>query len=685
MRLTILRDPEARQVGVLHRHGPALSASPEGVWIEQSGRSLLPAGGWLRIRTPTGGIATPPLAGFVHDPTVAPSTQDRVIYAFATPAGAALLGQDPTLDQVLVRMRARGDTGDALAFAGELGALLKEKGRAPLRVDTLANRHPHAALMDAMLRVLGVLCAIAFTCSAALAGYLVSAWMRREVRIVGVMKAMGARAHQVAAQYLALAVPLALVVAAVALPLGAALGRAVVRHYAIVMNIDVARWEVATRLALGEAAVTAGIALASMAWPIVRACRMSAREAMHDAGIAAPPGAGSRLARALALPGGLRWTFALRNTLRRPWRLAFMLLALASGGALLLTTHGNYESMMRVIDANLARQGHDIEVLMARGAPGARLEAVALGVPGVQIAEAWRRATTSPVPAASDPATASEARRVTLVGYPPHSRLFRLPVIEGRMPRADAGDEVLMTRTVREAFPGLGVGSEVRLPFRGRLAAARVTGIVEEIGNPTLYAGFPAFEAITGRGDASTDLRVKTGGEHPEAVAGALDRALLEARLAPAQLLSRAMFRDALDEHFKVVGDVLRMVALATALVGAIVLAAGTGYNVLERMREIGIVRALGATPRAIAAMLTAEGAAVALAGALLAVPISIALTLALNEAAARTLLRVAVPLRFSLTGLALLGGGVAVVLVAVRLSVWHALRRSALEALGYE
>ena len=507
--------------------------------------------------------------------------------------------------------------------------------------------------------------------------------MRREARIVGVMKAMGARAHQVAAQYLALAVPLALAVAAIALPLGAALGRALVRHYEIVMNIDVARWDVATRLVLEEAGVTLAIALASMAWPIVRACRASVRETIHDAGIVAP--AGSRLARALALPGGLRWTFALRNTLRRPWRLAFMLIALASGGALLLTTHSNYESMMRVIDASLARQGHDIEVLMARAAPGARLQAVALAVPGVREAEAWRRATASPVPAASDPASASEARRVALVGYPPGSRLFRLPVVEGRMPRAGASDEVLMTRTVRDALPGLGVGSEVRLPFRGRLASARVTGVVEEIGNPTLYAGFPAFEAITGLGDASTDLRVKTGGDHPEAVAAALDRALLEARLAPAQLLSRAMFRDALDEHFRVVGDVLRMVALAAALVGAVVLAAGTGSNVLERMREIGVVRTLGATPRAIAAMLTAEGAAVALAGALLAVPVSIALTLALNEAAARTLLRVAVPLRFSLTGLALLCGGVAVVVVAVRLSVWYALRRSALEALGYE
>ena len=97
-------------------------------------------------------------------------------------------------------------------------------------------------------------------------------------------------------------------------------------------------------------------------------------------------------------------------------------------------------------------------------------------------------------------------------------------------------------------------------------------------------------------------------------------RRFSRAHLAPAQVLTRAMFRDALDEHFKVVGDVLQMVALAAALLGAIILAAGTAFNVLERTREIGVMRALGATVRGIAAMLLAEGAAIALVAALLSV-----------------------------------------------------------------
>ena len=141
-------------------------------------------------------------------------------------------------------------------------------------------------------------------------------------------------------------------------------------------------------------------------------------------------------------------------------------------------------------------------------------------------------------------------------------------------------------------------------------------------------------------------------------------------------MITRAMVRDALDEHFKVVGDVIRMVALAAALVGAIVLAAGTSFNVLERAREIGVLRALGATRRRIATMLLAESAAIVAAGALLAIAISVALTLALNGAAEHHLLHVAVPLRFSAEGLAILSAGALVVIAAVWLALRHFLRR---------
>jgi putative ABC transport system permease protein len=238
---------------------------------------------------------------------------------------------------------------------------------------------------------------------------------------------------------------------------------------------------------------------------------------------------------------------------------------------------------------------------------------------------------------------------------------------------------------VQNAVPGLRPGSEVELHFRERRVKVRVVGIVEEIGTATLYAAYPVFEAITGLGDVSSLLRVKTAPDAQESVAPALDQALLDAHLAPGNIQTSGEFRKSLEEHFAVVCDVMRMVALAAALVGAISLGASVSLNVLERAREIGVMRALGARPRAVTAIFLLEGGVIALLSGLLAVVASIVLSRGMNQMAARDLLHVAVPLHISASGLAVLGSGLLVVLAAVWLSLRRMLRISVRDALAYE
>lgn len=687
MQLTVVRDFSGQQVGLVHQHqGGSWPFDDEGILIEQSGRSLLAVavGEDLRIRTPEGGTTTMPIAGFAHDPAVAPSPQDRMIYAYATRATARRLGQSTDFDQLLVRMEDRNARTDVAQFADDLNDWLKTSNQPPLRVDTLSNTHPHAALMSTMLRILQAFAAIAFTCSAALAIYMLSLWMKREVRQVGIMKTIGARSHQLAWQYFALVAPLFVVANGLALPIGTWVGRLLVSYYKTSLNIDVAQWEAPRSLLLNEIILTLGIPFFAMAVPIVRAARMTAREAIHDPGITTPAVRGILASRWIKIPGDRRITFALRNTFRRPWRLAITLTALSLGGALLLTASNIYESLMHVVDRSLSNQGYDIHVQLQRPVPAARLESVARTVPEVQIAEAWRW-TSVTVEKGAALASVSESKRFLLCGYPPGSRLFKLPIEEGRLPRLGEEGVVIVNRRVQAAIPGLQLGSELELHFRERSARVRVTGIVEEIGTATIYAALPAFEAVTGLGDASTVLRVKTQNDSPDSVANALDQALLDAHLAPSLVRTSGEFRKSLDEHFAVVTEVMKMIALAAALIGAISLGASVSLNVLERAREIGVIRALGATPRTVGAIFLAEGGAVAVLSALLSVAASIVFSRALNNKASLELLHVPVPLHLSGTGLVVLFSGVIVVMLGVWLSLRRILRVSVRDALAYE
>jgi putative ABC transport system permease protein len=570
-------------------------------------------------------------------------------------------------------------------FADDLSGWLKARNRAPLRADALSNAHPHAALMTAMLRVLEVLAGIAFICSATLAAWMISLWMKREVRQVGIMKTLGARASQLAWQYLALVAPLVLLAVTLALPIGTAVGRWVVKYHEVMLNIDVSDWTVPRSLSLWELVLALAIPFLAMAVPIVRAAHISVRKAIQDPGIIAPRGPIAFTSRLIKLPGNRRWTFALRNTFRRPWRLSLTLLALSAGGALLLTAHNNYESLMRVIDTALATRGHDIEVQLQRPAPAAQLEAVARAIPDVEIAEAFRRTAVNLIMDEGGTIAVREGRRMLLCGYPEGTRLLKLPLPEGRWPAAEQMDAVVVNRHVQTASPGLQPGGEITVKFRERKTKLRVVGIVEEIGSPVIYAAFPVFETITGLGDASTVLRVKIQGDRQQLVAGALEQALLDARLTPSLINTRSEFRTSLEEHFAVVSGVMKMIALASALVGAISLIATVSLGVLERAREIRVIRALGARPRSVIAIFLIEGGAVAFLGALFSVAGGVFFARLLNGMAERQLLHVAVPLYVSRLGLGLLFCGVFLVILGVWLSVSRILRLSVRDALAYE
>lgn len=681
LRLSIVRDPLAMRVGRAHAHGTPVAGPDDGLWIERSGRALLNLadGAMLRLRAPDGRAVELPLAGELHDPGVAPSTQERILYGWASPAVAARLGERVMPDQLLVRLTDRLGRDDRIERANELAAWAKARGRAPLRLDAPPLEHPHALLMEMLLRVMALLAGVAFVSAVAWAAYLVALWMRRETRIVGILKTIGARRGQIALQYLSLALPLAAVAAVLALPLGALLGEALITQQVQSLNIDRATAALPLAWRAIELTIACALPMLAVALPVLNATRMTAQRALHDSGVRQPHHTG----RWLRLPGDRRWTLALRNGFRRPGRLALIMLALVSGGALLLTTHSNYESLSAAIDRSLAQQGHDIEVALQLPASGVELEAIARAVPGVRVAEAWRRVGVLLPEQASD---TREAPRLPLLSYPRGSALMRLAIVEGRAPRDDADDEVLASRSLLAAYPALRLGEPVRMRFRDRERRLRIVGLVEEIGPVQFYAPSSGHAALTGQdGDGANTLRVSAAPGPLEPLARRLDQALLDAQRTPAQLITRERVREGLDEHFKVVGDFIRMVAFGAALLGGLWLAAATGLNVIERTREIGVLRALGAPPRAIGAVFLIEGTAITLLSALIAVALSLLLTRLANRAAETQLLHVAVPLQFSWVGLATLLGASLVLIAAVGLALRRVLRVSAREALAYE
>jgi len=130
---------------------------------------------------------------------------------------------------------------------------------------------------------------------------------------------------------------------------------------------------------------------------------------------------------------------------------------------------------------------------------------------------------------------------------------------------------------------------------------------------------------------------------------------------------------------------ILLVTAVPMGVIGCIGLASTMGANVLERIREFGIMHAIGALPKTVRRIVVAEGVLVALASCLVAVPPAIGMTAAINTVVGNTFMYTPLPFRISLlaagiwTVLVILGAMLATDAAATRAS-----RITVREALSY-
>jgi putative ABC transport system permease protein len=148
-----------------------------------------------------------------------------------------------------------------------------------------------------------------------------------------------------------------------------------------------------------------------------------------------------------------------------------------------------------------------------------------------------------------------------------------------------------------------------------------------------------------------------------------------------------ADFRYAFDQHMLMIYVFLLIVAGVLASVGSLGLMTATSLNVLERKRELGVLRAIGASPIHIAQVVVGEGVFVTFVGWILAVTGSWAVAFAVSSLVPRlSIFSDGVDISFSAVGIVCwLLISTAVSVVSTIVPAISAARCSIREAISYE
>ena len=626
------------------------------------------------------------VAGLVRDVSLAPGWMEHVVYGFATAATLERLGAPAGFDELQVRVSdPHPSREDVRRVAHELMLLARKSGRSVRDVDVPEpGEHVHAAQMGSMLMTQGAFAALTLLVCGFLIVNLVAAMLAGQVREIGVLKALGARPAQVAAMYLGWALALGVAAAVLAMPIGLAIGRRYAQMRADMLNFPLDPSLVPWDALVLQLLIALCLPLAAAAIPVWRACRAPVALALRETGIASE--GGGHVLRRVSRAGGMRrpLLISIDNAFRRRARMTLTLLALAAGGAVYLGAHNLRGAVIGSVDQLFDGQRFDVTLRFAEPRDTALLEATASAVEGVSRVETW-----NDVRVALPHADGLVGDRFAILGVDPHSAMIFPTLVAGRWLEASDSDALVVSRGVLRFEPGLTPGSRVTLNDRdGAASTWTVVGVADSGPSAVAYARRATVAALRGDERASTlavALAARSPGAQLDAVAR-LREALDAAGMPVSSSMRAADLRASIEDHLLLVVAFLGTMGWVIIAVGGMGLASTMGIAVLERTREIGVLRALGARHRAIVAMIVVEGLVIAWLAWIVAVPLSAPMSVALGEAFGRVMFTV--PVRWIPDAVGVwswLGVVTAVALVACAWPARRATRIAVVTALQYE
>ena len=330
------------------------------------------------------------VAGSAYDPSRLSPTLQTSIVGFVSVDTMEWLGQPRDFSEL--RIVVEGDTQDRAhitAVANRVRDKVENSGRSVASVSVPANpgKHPADDIMQSILLILGVLGLLSLFLSGFLVVNTISAMVAQQIRQIGMMKAVGARAGQVLGVYLGMVLVYGLLALCVAVP-AAALGTVGFTRFAAgLVNLDITSPPLPPQILALEVAVSLVVPVVAALYPLVTGTRIRVHAALNDYGLGQAEFGAGVVDRAITVVSGRGWLsrplmLSLRNTFRRKGRLALTLATLALGGAIFIAVFSVQASIRLTLENALRFWNYDADVSFRRtyrlgadlrgGADGAR-------------------------------------------------------------------------------------------------------------------------------------------------------------------------------------------------------------------------------------------------------------------------------------------------------------------------
>ncbi len=570
------------------------------------------------------------VGGVVRDP-----------FQFPPPFGfsAAFYGDQYSLNEIagisgFNRLRLTvDDYSEELIYdlADAIDLKLKKLGATVVYIEPLPpNQHFLQEMMDGVGVVLTVMAFASLGLSTILVINTLNAVIAQQVPQIGIMKAIGGVRGQIAAIYMANVIIYGVLALLVAVPLGA-LGGAVMSNWILsAINVPSADFVILPEVLIVQILMGLLTPLLAALYPVLKGVAIEVATALNQQGLGRGQ-YGTRwldqmLGRVRGLPRML--TMAMRNTFRRPGRVLMTLVTLVASGMIFMMVQSTQYSFLYTIDKVYASFGYEVMVGFEQYQRIDEIVPLVETLPDVDFAEIWIFSIAETwVPGTTD---SKDRYEMDLRGVPRDTRLFSPELISGRHLHSEDQHALLLNQKVAGKM-GVQPGDQIVIEFLDGVESTwTVVGLVLDMSGrdqSTAYVYYDVLSKemnIVGQGAIIELSNFEKTLAMQEQVARDV-RTLLEERGYGISFVDTALAeREQISSQFKMLTNVLMVMTVLMGAVGSMGLSGTLSINVIERRREIGVMRAVGASSRDIGFIFSGEALALGLISWALAIPPSL-------------------------------------------------------------
>jgi len=471
--------------------------------------------------------------------------------------------------------------------------------------------------LDALVALMTIFSVVGLIIASFLVANTLAAVISEQMGEIGAMKAIGATASRVIWLYVVAGMIYGVVGTGIGLLVGIFGGHALLLYLSGLFNLQVNGIQIDPVDILQGILVGVGVTTLAALLPAWRGTSITVRKALDSYGISSTYGHGwmdrlvQRLSRLPRVPA-----MAVRNLARRKARNAITVAAIGLATAAFLAAQSTSDSVNTSIDNAYNLYGLDAWVWFQ--SPVTRGFAETLrSMPEVVDVEPW----------ASSSASVEDAR-VTMWGIPPDTALYRYRLLAGHWLNANDPDTAVISSVFADS-QGYRLGSKLELSVGSENALITVVGIVDDnaqsLSSSSLGKIFVSLDRAsqlmhrTGAADFFAVKLDNSDGQHVEDVLAAMERKYHD--LAPGMLAAYSDKQSSLEAS-KILTILLYAMTIIVGTIGGIGIANTLTLNVLERRREIGVMRSIGARDSHMVQVFLTEALVMAVGGFLLGIVI---------------------------------------------------------------